>query len=399
MALQEFVRDSANGVLYHREVRRHEGIRAAGGATCHEITLVGRPVVFISHSSEDSVAARAIAESLRQRGINPWVDHEQIGPGDSILGRIEEGILDCDVILVLISESFVKSRWCRAEYEPLLIREIESGRTLVIPVRLDDAEIPALLSAKRYTDLRYGIGGAAMRELAESILDGRSAAVVRRLLPGRENTELAGYECSLLSMIISKVINDYPIAVISREKILRGRSILDLYQTVETLIIHYEDLCDEIIDLLVDADVEHHFYGSAYHISPRRIQRTNRRLLDIANDMRDIARSLDGIIEARNPFHRRFVEVLKLCTQISVVEDFLLIRLGAPPVLPNRPVGYDAAMGLRSADGLLFDNAHSPVCSGELGQQMISDLEKVLGELNTYKVQLRSAVAATREKS
>ena len=269
---------------------------------------------------------------------------------------------------------------------------------MVIPVRLDNAKLPPLLSAKRYADFRHGIGGAALEELVESILGERSAAVISRLLPRREETVLAGYECSLLSMIISKVIHDYPVAAISREKVLDGKSMVDLYRTVEALIMHYEDLCDEIIDLLEDADYEDHFYGSAYLVPPRRIQRTNRRLLDIANDMRDIARSLDGIIDARSPLHQRFADVLELCTQISVAEDFLLIRLGAPPVLPGKPgpAGYDQAMGLRSANGLLVDNANAPFYGGELGRQTVDDLEKVLGELNTYKVQLRSAIAAIR---
>jgi hypothetical protein len=357
---------------------------------------MGRPAVFISHSSDDSAAAVAIAKALRQQGVDSWIDHEQIRPGDSILSRIEEGIAGCDVILVLISESFVRSRWCRAEYEPLLSKEIESGQTIVIPVRLDDAKVPLLLSAKKYADLRRGVDGGALEELAEAILGERSAAVVQRLLPAPEEAESrsAGYECSLLSMIISKVIHDYPVAAISREKILHGRSIVDLYRTVESLIIHYEDLCDEILDLLEDADYEHHFYGSAGRVPPRRIQRTNRKLLDIANDMRDIARSLDGIIGTGSPLYRRFSDVLELCTEISVAEDFLLIRLGAPPVLPDRPARYDEAMSWRSAYSLFCDNANAPMFPGELGRQTIDDLEKVLGELNTYKVQLRSAIAA-----
>jgi TIR domain len=355
---------------------------------------VGRPLAFISHSSEDSAVARAIAEILRQRGIDPWLDHERIRPGDSIPGRIEEGISGCDVILVLISESFVRSRWCRAEYEPLLSREIESGRTLVIPIRLDDAQIPSLLSAKKYTDVRDGIGGAAMEELAETILDGHGTAVIGRLLRGNEAAKQANYGYSLLSMIISKVIGDYPAVAVSREKILQGKSILDLYRTVETLIMHYEDLCDEIIDLVGDTEDE-----GAYDISHWRIQRANRRLLDIANDMRDIARSLDGIVEADSPLHRRLAEVLELCTQISQGEVGLLIMLGAPSVLPDRPLGYASLMGQRSPGDFRREKAQFPFESHQaLGQPLVAEMERLLGELNSYKVQLRSAVAVAREE-
>lgn len=353
---------------------------------------MSKPLAFISHSSEDSEAARAITEILRQRGIDVWIDHERIRLGDSIPSRIEEGISGCDVILVLISESFVTSRWCRAEYEPLLSREIESGRTLVIPVRLDDAKIPPLLSAKRHADVRDGVGGEAMEELAETILEGHSSAVIQRLLPTKEAAKQANYGYSLLSMIISSVIDDYPAVAISEQKILQGRSILDLYHTVETLIMHYEDLCDEIIDLIGDAEDR-----AAYDISRWRIQRANRRLLGIGNDMRDIARSLDGIVVANSPLHRRLAEVLELCTQISVSEDRLLIRLGAPATLPDRPLRYNFLMGPDSLGERRRQRAQFPLEELlSLDEFMVAEMEKLLDELNLYKVQLRSAVAAAR---
>lgn len=367
---------------------------------CHGNTFVGRPVAFISHSSEDSMTARAIAEILRQHGIESWIDHEQIRPGDSIPGRIEEGLSGCDVILVLISGSFVRSRWCRAEYEPLLSREIASGQTLVIPALLDNAKMPSLLSAKKYTDFRDGMVGTAMEELAQTILDGHSPAVMRRLLSGKEEAEWT-YGSSLLGMIMAKVIHDYPVTAISREKILQGKSVLDLYRTVEILIMHYEDLCDEIIELL--PEIKDGSYWPAYVFSPKRIQRANRRLLDIANDMRDIARSLDGIVEANSPLRQRLAEVLELCTQISVVEDFLLIRLGAPVVLPERPLHYDSLMRSRSAEEFRYEEEQFPFGTGHVNQHtaaiMVADMEKMLRELNTYKVQLRSAIAATGKQA
>ena len=264
------------------------------------------------------------------------------------------------------------------------------------PVQLDDAEIPSLLSVKKCADLRGGMSGAAIEELVQTILDGRSAAVIRRLLPGKEDPDSAGYEFSLLSMIIAKMIHDYPVAAISRERILNGRSILDLYRTVEMMIMNYEDLCDEIIDIL---DVED---GSYLDFSPRQFHRANRRLLDIANDMRDLARSLDGIVGADSPLRQRLAQVLELCTQISVIEDFLIIRLGAPAVLPERPMPYDPT-GPWSVEELHREKVQFPVDDGHLNRQdafiMVADLERMLRELNMYKVQLRSAIAAAREQA
>jgi hypothetical protein len=117
---------------------------------------MSRPLAFLSHSSADKQLARGIADALRSGGVEVWIDDEQIGFGDSIPRRIEDGLARSDVLLVLVSESFKQSSWCRAEYEPALVREIEQGTTTVIPLRLDGAELPLLLAAKRYVDLRTG---------------------------------------------------------------------------------------------------------------------------------------------------------------------------------------------------------------------------------------------------
>jgi len=359
---------------------------------------VSSPIAFVSHSSDDAVAARRLVELLRGYGVDSWIDHEQIRFGDSIPGRIAEGLSAADVILVLVSEAFVESSWCRAEYEPLLQREIESGRTAVIPLRLDDATMPVLLSAKRYVDLRNGLDEASVGELAETILSERSEAFVRRLLPKAPATEAKRYECSILTMIIAKVIKDFPVAAMTREKLLRGRSLIDLYRTVETLVERYQNLCDEILDVLVEADIGHHFYGSARRIPERRLEQANRKLLDIANDMREMTASLDSILDPESPLRQRFTDVLGLCTQISVAEDFLLILLGAPPEVPRRSAGYEIAMSGRytelAAAGIsVFDNIHAMAFLGELGGQMVRDFERVLRELDTYKMQLRAAIA------
>jgi TIR domain-containing protein len=144
---------------------------------------MSQPLVFISHSSQDKPLAQELASTLRNQEIDVWIDHEQIGLGDSIPSKISEGLSRCDAILLLISSHYLQSRWCRAEYEPLLAKEIESGRVFVIAVRLDNSELPVLLHAKRYADFRSGITDTGIRELVESIGSGASYSGFERLVP------------------------------------------------------------------------------------------------------------------------------------------------------------------------------------------------------------------------
>jgi hypothetical protein len=48
--------------------------------------------VFLSHSSEDKVVVRAVAERLRKDGLKVWFDAWVIKPGDSIPAKVEEGL-------------------------------------------------------------------------------------------------------------------------------------------------------------------------------------------------------------------------------------------------------------------------------------------------------------------
>ncbi len=53
--------------------------------------------VFLAHNSKDKPEVRAIAEKLKRRGLNPWLDEEQIMAGDSIPGKVQDGLIQSPV--------------------------------------------------------------------------------------------------------------------------------------------------------------------------------------------------------------------------------------------------------------------------------------------------------------
>src|SRR5262245_41422873 len=98
--------------------------------------MSAKPIAFLSHSSNDKFVAQKLTVDLRNLGIGVWIDSERIKYGQSIPRAIEDGLRHSDAVLVLVSEAFLRSRWCRAEYEPILSAEIDSARIMVIPVLL-----------------------------------------------------------------------------------------------------------------------------------------------------------------------------------------------------------------------------------------------------------------------
>jgi hypothetical protein len=51
--------------------------------------------VFLSHSSADAAAVARLAGVLRDRGLEPWLDVEQLVPGVRFQSVLGVGLADC----------------------------------------------------------------------------------------------------------------------------------------------------------------------------------------------------------------------------------------------------------------------------------------------------------------
>jgi hypothetical protein len=101
---------------------------------------------FLSHASEDKAGfVEPLARELAAMGVAPWLDIWEISPGDSLVKKLfEEGLDTVGVVIVVISASSAAKPWVREELDAAVVRRI-TGSVRLIPVRLDDAPIPAPL--------------------------------------------------------------------------------------------------------------------------------------------------------------------------------------------------------------------------------------------------------------
>jgi hypothetical protein len=110
--------------------------------------------VFISYASKDRQLATWLAVDLAKEGHAPWLDEWRIKVGESIPVKISRGLDECEYVLVLLSPASVNSGWVEREWSTKYWSEAEDGTVRVIPVLLEDCEVPALLRPKKYVDLR-----------------------------------------------------------------------------------------------------------------------------------------------------------------------------------------------------------------------------------------------------
>jgi squalene cyclase len=63
--------------------------------------------VFLCHSSADKAAVRRLYNKLRQHNIDPWLDEENLLPGQDWEREISRAVRECDVVLVCLSRGSI----------------------------------------------------------------------------------------------------------------------------------------------------------------------------------------------------------------------------------------------------------------------------------------------------
>lgn len=117
----------------------------------HDTAAADR-IVFISHSSKDKPVVRRLTADLMNAGIKVWLDEQSIMVGDSISERISQALAKSDFFIIVISKNSMSSDWVQRELNATIMAELSRRSVHILPVRLDDADIPALLSDRQYAD-------------------------------------------------------------------------------------------------------------------------------------------------------------------------------------------------------------------------------------------------------
>jgi class 3 adenylate cyclase len=116
----------------------------------------GKLRVFLCHSSGDKPAVRAICTRLREDGFQPWLDEEQLLPGQDWQLEIKKAVRSADAVVVCLSSSSVtKEGFLQREFRGILdvAGEKPEGAIFVIPVKLEKCDVPDRLERLHYVEL------------------------------------------------------------------------------------------------------------------------------------------------------------------------------------------------------------------------------------------------------
>jgi len=112
--------------------------------------------VFLCHSRGDKAAVRELYRRLQADGANPWLDEEDLVPGQDWQAEIKIAVRSSAIVLVFLSQtSIAKSGFVHREIGLALdVADEQPPNTIfVIPARLEECELPERLGRFHAVDL------------------------------------------------------------------------------------------------------------------------------------------------------------------------------------------------------------------------------------------------------
>ena len=126
-----------------------------------ETTPRRRLQVFLCHSSGDKPAVRELYARLRLDGFSPWLDEEDLLPGQDWKEGIANAVRTSDVVVVCLSLGSVAKtgvvQW-EIRFALDVADEKPPGMIFIIPARLEKLAVPDRLSRLQWVNLFEGRG-------------------------------------------------------------------------------------------------------------------------------------------------------------------------------------------------------------------------------------------------
>jgi CheY-like chemotaxis protein len=112
--------------------------------------------VFLCHASQDKPDVRKLHTRLKHDGYSPWLDEAELVGGQDWDLEIRRAVRSSDVVIVCLSQTAVgKTGYLQKEIKQALdiADEQPEGTIFIIPLKLDDCEVPDRLGRWQWIHL------------------------------------------------------------------------------------------------------------------------------------------------------------------------------------------------------------------------------------------------------
>jgi len=227
--------------------------------------------VFISYASEDRQdVAIPLANYLKELGVSVWFDQFELKVGDSLRGKIDEGLSKSKYGVVILSPSFFKKHYTNIELRGLAQKEVD-GEKVILPIW-------------------YKVNECDIREFSPPLAD--------RIATKWQEEGMIGVASKILKVvrpnIIEKIHKDLP-------RIRSGSELASLVRGVHISNFHNDEpKNEEELELVSDFLQEIKDYGDILHeLEPGQQVKTEYYLNERIKELESAGWSLYGLRETK----------------------------------------------------------------------------------------------------
>lgn len=112
-------------------------------------------MVFLCHAAQDKPTVRILYQRLRDDGFNPWLDEENLLPGQDWRLEIERAVHRSDCMIVCLSRAAMRPDGFMHREIALALEAIARSPErppAIIPLRLEECDVPEVLAHLHWAD-------------------------------------------------------------------------------------------------------------------------------------------------------------------------------------------------------------------------------------------------------
>lgn len=109
-------------------------VHDSGFVLYQDAGIIPKYDVFISYASEDEKdVVRPLALALKRKGMKVWYDEFELKTGDSLLIKVDKGLINSRLGIIIVSRDFIKRGWTDRELNGILTNVV-SGEQMLLPI-------------------------------------------------------------------------------------------------------------------------------------------------------------------------------------------------------------------------------------------------------------------------
>jgi hypothetical protein len=110
--------------------------------------------VALSYSGKNRAEARALAVAIQRRNLTVFYDEwfKADTWGEELTQLLPQLYLNAKLCIPLISRDYAEGPYTKREFQAVLEKELRSGVVAMLPIRLDDTQMPGLSTARAFVD-------------------------------------------------------------------------------------------------------------------------------------------------------------------------------------------------------------------------------------------------------